>query len=115
MAKLLVLNNVKPPIILLMAGIANVVSPLSFDSVVITHGEDGVHKPGSLHKLYAALDLRTKNLTDPDKSLLFDLLCDKFPRPRFDVIFEDRGGPNEHIHIEDNSALSTDRTGAVRA
>lgn len=101
-----VLDNVTPPLVRLVAGLANAVWDLGpeFPQVYITHGQDGSHKKGSLHYRYAALDVRTKNLTAMEADLLISRLLVKFPKPRFDVIFEDRGNPNQHIHIEDNSA-----------
>lgn len=104
MARLLVLDNVTPPLIRLVCGIANTIASMPIQDVTITHGTDGVHKAGSLHGIGAALDVRTHNQTDVHKTALFTMLSEKFPAPRFDVIFEDRGGPNEHIHIEDNFA-----------
>lgn len=102
------LDGVTPPLVRIVAGIANVAHEMAIvvdGGLFITHAFDGAHMPGSLHKRYAAVDLRTKNLTtDHDKSELFALLRAKFPLPRFDVLFEDRGGANEHIHIEDNTA-----------
>lgn len=106
MAKLLVLPSVEPPVIMITAGVANVAATMDcVDAIVITHGLDGEHKVGSLHRLYAAVDIRTKNLkTEVDKTNLYFKLMDKFRAPRYDVLFEDRGGVNEHIHIEDNYA-----------
>lgn len=106
--RLYVLDNVTPPLVRIVAGVANVVHEMTFEvdgGVFVTHGEDGAHKAGSLHKLYAAVDLRTKNFPNDDAKMQFyKLLLAKFPAPRFDVLFEDRHTENEHIHIEDNSA-----------
>jgi hypothetical protein len=107
MAKLVVTDNVQPPLVRLVAGLGNVVAALMWPNleVAIRHAFDGNHKPGSLHKLYAALDVRTHNFPSEDaKDAFFLALRAKFPSPRFDVIFEDRLTPNEHVHIEDNAA-----------
>lgn len=109
MSRLYVLDNVTPPLVRLVAGVANVTHemPVAVPAgIFVTHAFDGAHKLGSLHKLYAALDLRTKNFPSEEAKMIFyKLLLAKFPAPRFDVLFEDRGDENEHIHIEDNSAL----------
>lgn len=101
-----VLDNVEPTLVRLVAGLGNVIAtlPEGFPNIYITHAWDGVHGEGSLHKMYAALDVRTHNLTDREADILLDMLQVKFPYPRFDVIHEDPGGPNQHFHIEDNSA-----------
>lgn len=111
---LLILDNVQPPLVRIVAGVANTVAILhqdypTFPNVYITHAWDGEHKVGSLHKKYAAVDIRTKNLTREEQQLLFDRLKVKFPIPRFDVLFEDRDQSNQHIHIEDNRALLLDK------
>lgn len=106
---LLVLDNVTPPLVRLVAGLSNTVaSLLAFPNVYITHGQDGGHKKGSLHYRYAAIDVRTKNLTPEQQTLLVSALQLRFPKPRFDVLFEDPDTDNQHIHIEDNSAKRED-------
>jgi hypothetical protein len=102
---LLVLDNVRPPLVRLIAGVANVLKELDvFPNVYITHAFDGEHKRGSLHKRYAALDIRSHNLSLEQRAHFLQLLRLKFPHPRFDVLLESRGTPNEHIHLEDNAA-----------
>lgn len=103
---LFVLDNVQPLLVRLIAGVGNALRslPEDFPNVYITHAYDGAHKEGSLHKKYAALDIRTKNLTAGEIQLLLIRIRSRFPNPRFDVIFEDEGGANQHIHLEDNAA-----------
>lgn len=110
---LLVLGSVTPPLVRLVAGLGNAVAelrlgPESFPNVFITHAYDGEHKPGSLHKKYAALDIRVHNLNREERSVLLAKLRAKFPTPRFDVLYEAPDTPNEHIHIEDNQPWTPD-------
>jgi len=67
-------------------------------SLTITSANDGTHMPGSLHYQGLALDFRTKDVT-LDKQRLFEEVKAALGR-QFDVIFEDQGGPNEHMHVE---------------
>lgn len=103
---ILVLDNVTPPLVRLVAGLANAQAsmPPGFPNIYITHGHDGEHKVGSLHKLYAALDIRTHNLTEEQLTAFLIKLRAKFPTPHFDVLLEGARTTNEHIHIEDNYA-----------
>lgn len=105
---ILVLDNVQPALVRLVAGLANAVSNsmIALPPIVITHAWDGQHKEGSFHKKYGALDVRTHNLSKDQRIFLLSQLHLKFPRPRFDVLLEDDGKPNEHIHIEDNYAIT---------
>ena len=67
--------------------------------LVVTSMNDSKHRIGSLHYVGRAFDCRSK--TVPRDKL--DNLIGQLRRalgPRFDVILEDRDGPNEHAHIE---------------
>jgi len=67
--------------------------------LVITSANDGKHKSGSLHYSFLAVDFRTHNLS----STLREKACDEL-RERlgvdYDVVFESRGTPVEHCHVE---------------
>ena len=98
-----VINGVTPPLVRLVAGLANAAQSIGTD-VFITYARNGVHKEGSLHYRYGALDIRTHNLTVEQRTLLLTNLQSRFPKPQFDVLLESAGTPNEHIHVEDNTA-----------
>lgn len=66
---------------------------------VITCGVNGQHKVGSLHPLGRAVDLRTKTVPRHLLPLLIARLRDALG-DQFDVVLEDLGGPNEHVHVE---------------
>jgi len=64
----------------------------------VTSVNDGVHKSGSLHYNGKAVDLRSKTLP----AAKVELAVREFKRnnPGFDLIWESRGLPNEHLHLE---------------
>jgi hypothetical protein len=68
-------------------------------NLTITSGSDGTHMKGSRHYTHQAIDLRSKNLTEAQKSKLGSLLRAKLG-PRYLVLLEAKGKPNEHFHIE---------------
>ena len=102
MAKLTVKEGVTPPIVRILAGIANVAKSLGVvNAVVITAARNGVHKQGSRHYTDAAIDIRTKNFPDePSKHQFLDLLRAELGEHDYDFLYEDPGGANQHIHIE---------------
>lgn len=60
---------------------------------------DGVHGRGSLHAFGYAIDYRTKHVPDEDVVALADEIRANLGR-LYDVILEDQGGSNEHLHVE---------------
>lgn len=67
--------------------------------LLITSAQDSTHGAGSMHPLGRAVDLRTKNLTPAEKHGLRDRVRERLG-DAYDVILEDEGGPNEHLHVE---------------
>lgn len=65
---------------------------------VITSGNDSTHSPNSLHYAGLALDFRTKNVSNRKKELAGQIQAAL--GANFDVLLEDEGGPNEHLHVE---------------
>jgi hypothetical protein len=65
----------------------------------VTSGNDRTHMRGSKHYTDEALDFRTKTLSTKDKHALAAALKERLGR-NYDVILEDEGGPNEHLHVE---------------
>ncbi len=77
----------------------SIVRSYPFD-VTITSGTDGAHTgPLDPHKLGQAFDLRTKDLTMPQKQLLLADLSITLG-PRFYAFLEAPSTPNEHIHVQ---------------
>lgn len=67
--------------------------------MVVTSGYEGSHNSNSLHYKGRALDFRTKSLTHRQKH---DLVAEVRRRggPDYDVILEDEGELDEHLHVE---------------
>lgn len=65
----------------------------------VTSGNDGIHMGTSKHYVDAALDFRSKHMSKPDKAALIKDLKSRLGK-NYDIILENEGGENEHIHIE---------------
>lgn len=65
---------------------------------VITSANDGKHSIISWHYKGRALDFRTKTYTG-DLEMLVQT-AKRALGPDFDVVLEDIGGENEHLHVE---------------
>lgn len=92
-------RSVEPPLIRLVAAVANVASTLP-DSVTITSGIDGRHKVGSRHYTASAIDIRSHNFPSAASKRTF--ITDVLSRlgPGYDMLLEYEGQPNEHFHLE---------------
>ena len=68
----------------------------------VTHWEDGVHGLNSYHKRQGrALDVRTKAIARTEEKLGIEAeIKRRIGHLGFDVILEDLGGDEEHIHCE---------------
>jgi len=64
-------------------------------SLVITHGTDGAHKPGSLHPFGNAVDIRSHDLTGAQAAQLLKDMKVFLDPAGFDCILEP-----DHFHIE---------------
>ena len=72
---------------------------LGVREVWITSVNDGVHKPGSLHAEGRAVDIRCKQYV---ASQVEQVVAEfkSFYDADYDLIWENRGLPNEHLHCE---------------
>lgn len=66
---------------------------------VVTSANDATHSAHSLHYSGRALDFRTKHAAGVMKGIYQATLKTLFPLG-FDVIWEDQGKDNEHLHVE---------------
>lgn len=66
---------------------------------VITSANDKLHKPGSLHYVDKAIDLRSHDLPSGSEQVIVNEIREAIGQD-YDVIFEDQDTPNEHIHLE---------------
>lgn len=93
------LKDLKPQMVVAMIVVENACRQLGRDCVV-TSGNDSGHGSGSLHYKGLALDFRTKHIPPAAKSEFVENVRVSLPDPDYDVIWEDAGMPNEHLHIE---------------
>lgn len=68
--------------------------------LVVTSVMDGRHAQGSLHYLGLAADLRSKHLETELRERVLRGLEDTLGPLGFQVLLEDEGESNEHIHLE---------------
>jgi hypothetical protein len=91
---------VVPKVCVIAAAVINAANTLRLkQDMLITSGSEGIHMVGSLHYKDGALDFRTKHLSIPDKKALVTALKRRLGK-NYDVILEDAGGTNEHLHVE---------------
>lgn len=69
------------------------------ESCIITSANDSRHSASSLHYKGRALDLRTKHVVDPVKTLIVRKITERLG-VQFDVVLESVGLDNEHLHVE---------------
>lgn len=68
--------------------------------LVVTSLNDAKHATGSRHFTDEAADVRSHSFASPgDRRAFRELLADRLG-PRFTVLLEDEGRPNEHVHIQ---------------
>lgn len=67
--------------------------------LVVTSANDGRHSGTSLHYAGAGSDLRSKTFKPGEAAIAAQELSAALGDD-FDVILEDEGGVNEHIHVE---------------
>ena len=87
----------------LLVGLAELATVLGEEAqvnvIMVTSVNDGKHKKGSFHYTGNAVDVRCRFFKDEDIRRAvdrFNILHDA----EFDLIWEDNGGPNEHLHLE---------------
>jgi len=89
------------PQIVLAAVVVHSIMARSGMECIITSANDSTHGANSLHSrdgLCRAMDFRTKNYPFDKRALAQEVRASL--GPDFDVVLEDEGGPNEHMHVE---------------
>lgn len=92
-------NNVAPEIILAIMMVESVFSKHGY-YCTITSLNDSYHGHNSLHFSGKAVDFRTKELPTEEKHNVVREIVIKLISHGYDVVFEDEGEPNEHLHVE---------------
>lgn len=67
--------------------------------VVVTSWADSVHKKDSLHYSGRAIDLRVHHVPEKFRDAVVSALATSLG-PDFDVLWESKDSPNEHLHVE---------------
>jgi len=92
------LRKLQPQMLIALQVVEEEFGKYSLDTV-ITSGSDGQHKEGSLHYAGLALDFRTKAAAGIQKGLA-SMIKLRLDHVGFDVVLEDLGQDNEHLHVE---------------
>lgn len=92
-------GTVRPRALIIAAAVANRAEELRLPDMLITSGNDGKHMTGSKHYTGDALDIRSKHLDDTQLASLIIGVRRRLGN-LYQVIVEQRGDPNEHVHIE---------------
>lgn len=101
MSRMAAKPGVQPRLVYIINGVANVAAKMSEPSeVVITSCMDSTHGEDSLHYALRAADVRTKNFPSVESKEAFVRALQRELGPQFDVILEQLGRPNEHVHVE---------------
>jgi len=68
--------------------------------ITVTSWSDGVHKVGSLHGVGAAVDVRCKIYKPEQVETVVRAFKAWDVKREYDLIWESKGQPNEHLHLE---------------
>jgi len=89
-----------PEIWILFPIIDEVWRVLAGKNPTITSANDSRHGTKSLHFKDQAIDIRSKDLNEDQKDLIFSELKKRLNPIGYDVLLEYRGQDNEHFHVE---------------
>lgn len=92
------LNGVQPPVWFAMGALEAVCQLYTERPLTVTSANDS--HTDKLHPKGLAFDVRTKDMNAEQKSQVFAHANLVLNPLGFDLVFENPGGPNEHIHIE---------------
>ena len=84
-----------------LIGLAHIMETICHAKVLtITSVNDGVHKTGSLHYSGNAVDIRSKVFGRELVEEAVRVFRASPDGPRYDLLLEAPGAPNEHLHLE---------------
>lgn len=69
-------------------------------NLTITSINDSKHMEGSRHYTDEAIDIRSHNFESREQKLDFKMRFNDFLGPKFTVLLESEGKPNEHFHVQ---------------
>lgn len=97
------LKDLQPQTVLAMMVVSQCLFDKGLKNFTVTSCNDSTHMAGSLHYKGFAFDTRTHDITLANRSIWLEQLQKDVKNllgSEFDVILEDLGGPNEHLHTE---------------
>lgn len=97
------LRNLQPQVILAMMVVRDYFTDKGIKNFTVTSCNDGTHMKGSLHYEGRAFDTRTHDISLTNRTAWLEQMRNDIKNAlgnEFDVILEDVGGANEHLHIE---------------
>jgi hypothetical protein len=98
-------DTVRPKALVIVAAAVNAAIEMGLfktlhGDLFITSAQDSTHMSGSAHYVGLAVDFRTKNFPSDDAKEEFKMRMAQRLGARYDLVLEDLGGPNEHLHVE---------------
>lgn len=69
-------------------------------NLTITSINDSQHMEGSRHYTDEAIDIRSHNFEDHEQKLEFMTRFGDLLGPKFTILLENIGSPNEHFHVQ---------------
>ena len=92
------LKGLQPQMVIGLLIASSIAEDMGLD-LVVTSANDGKHMATSKHYSGNALDLRTHDWPTAVKLQFVEKLRGCLTA-EYDLLFEDQGGPNEHVHLE---------------
>lgn len=92
------LRDLAPQMLVAMQVVEEAFKDYGLDCIV-TSGNDKTHSKKSLHYSGRALDFRTKHAGGLQRAIL-EKVKNRLTHLGFDVLLEDLGKDNEHLHVE---------------
>lgn len=93
------LLGAKPELIIGLM-VADTVYPANGEELTVTSITDGKHSRRSRHYLGLAADLRTNDISELNTDIILMQLIEQLPE--FYIVLENKGTPDEHIHMQFN-------------
>ena len=97
------LKDLQPQTVVAMMVVKELLNDKGLRTFTITSCNDSTHMMNSLHYKGLAFDVRTHDIILSNRGVWLTQLKTELKNllsAEFDVVLEDAGGPNEHLHVE---------------